>query len=109
MNAELPQPHQSEHALQLDDLQIGEKITVHFVTKNAKTDYVVADLPRRSTVGDLGPTADVVLRDDSGEELTFAAADLGLLPHLGGYWSTTYTTHWARALNTPVLGPVPRP
>lgn len=105
-----PSPHTSEHALILKDVQIGMKVTVHRTALNTREDYTVADLPRQSTVGNEGPTADILLRDESGEERTFSAADLGLLPYLGGYWNTsTYTTRWEASLNTPILGDVPRP
>jgi hypothetical protein len=103
-------PHASEHALTLEDITIGMKVTVHSTADNTRVDYTVADIPRQGMVGNEGRTADILLRDDSGKERKFSAADIGLLQYLGGYWNTsTYTTHWEASLNTPILGDVPRP
>lgn len=81
-----------ESALRLDDLSVGMPITVTFVDREATENYTVADLPRRHTVGELGSAADVLLEDIQGNEYKFAAADLGLLPYLGGFWSKNTTT-----------------
>jgi hypothetical protein len=81
-----------ESALSLNEISIGMPITVNFADTQTTANYTVADISNRNTVGDLGATADVILEDIQGNEYKFAAADLGLIPQLGGFWSSNRTT-----------------
>lgn len=105
-----PQFPEQAHALHLDDVDVGDHITVYATSKvtgeTTITDYEVSGI-ERGTAGVAGsdPTAVVTLRPleavktaTAGEpvpEIEAVAVELGLLPFIGNHPNSwAFSTQW---------------